>query len=36
MFVLPALIGAVVLGFVVDLVVRYATGGSLVHHARPV
>jgi uncharacterized membrane protein YeaQ/YmgE (transglycosylase-associated protein family) len=36
MFVLPALIGAVVLGFVVDLVVRYATGGSLVHHPRPV
>jgi hypothetical protein len=36
MFLLPALIGAVVLGFVVDLVVRYATGGSLVHHPRPV
>ena len=36
MFLLPALIGAVVLGFVVDLVVRYATGGSLVHHPRPI
>lgn len=36
MFLLPALIGAVLLGFVVDLVVRYATGGSLVHHPRPV
>jgi len=36
MFVLPALIGAVVVGFVVDPVVRYATGGSLVHHPRPV
>lgn len=36
MFIFPALIGAVVLGFVVDLVVRYATGGSLVHHPRPV
>jgi hypothetical protein len=36
MFVLPALIGAVVVGFVVDLVVRYATGGSLVHHPRPI
>lgn len=36
MFVLPALIGAVIVGFVVDLVVRYATGGSLVHHPRPI
>jgi uncharacterized membrane protein YeaQ/YmgE (transglycosylase-associated protein family) len=36
MFILPALIGAVVLGFVVDLVVRFATGGSLVHHPRPI
>lgn len=36
MFIFPALIGAVVLGFVVDLVVRYATGGSLVHHPRPI
>jgi uncharacterized membrane protein YeaQ/YmgE (transglycosylase-associated protein family) len=36
MYLLPALIGAVVLGFVVDLVVRYATGGSLVHHPRPI
>ena len=36
MYLLPALIGAVVLGFVVDLAVRYGTGGSLVHHARPI
>ncbi len=36
MFLLPALIGAVIVGFVVDLVVRYATGGSLVHHPRPI
>lgn len=36
MFLLPALIGAIVLGFVVDLAVRYATGGSLVHHPRPI
>jgi len=36
MYVLPALIGAVVLGFVVDLVVRFLTGGSLVHHPRPI
>jgi uncharacterized membrane protein YeaQ/YmgE (transglycosylase-associated protein family) len=36
MYVLPALIGAIVVGFVVDMVVRYATGGSLVHHPKPV
>ncbi len=36
MYVLPAIIGAVVLGFVADLLVRYTTGGSLVHHPRPV
>jgi hypothetical protein len=36
MFLLPALGGAVIVGFVVDLVVRYATGGSLVHHPRPI
>jgi uncharacterized membrane protein YeaQ/YmgE (transglycosylase-associated protein family) len=36
MYIFPAIIGAVVLGFVVDLVVRYATGGSLVHHPRPI
>lgn len=36
MNLLPALIGAVVFGFVADLIVRYATGGSLVHHPRPV
>jgi len=36
MYVLPALIGAVVLGFVVDVVVRFLTGGSLVHHPRPI
>jgi hypothetical protein len=36
MFLLPALLGAVVVGFVVDLLVRTATGGSLVHHPRPI
>jgi uncharacterized membrane protein YeaQ/YmgE (transglycosylase-associated protein family) len=36
MFIVPALIGAVVVGFVVDLVVRFVTGGSLVHHPRPI
>lgn len=36
MYVVPAFIGAVVLGFVVDLAVRFVTGGSLVHHPRPI
>ncbi len=36
MYIFPAIIGAIVLGFVVDLVLRYATGGSLVHHPRPI
>ena len=36
LFVVPALIGGIVLGFVVDAVVRYMTQGSYVHHARPI
>jgi uncharacterized membrane protein YeaQ/YmgE (transglycosylase-associated protein family) len=36
MFLLPALIGAIVVAFVVDLLTRVATGGSLVHHPRPI
>jgi len=36
MYIFPAIIGAIVLGFVVDLAVRYATGGSLIHHPRPI
>jgi hypothetical protein len=36
MVILPAIIGAIAVGFVVDAIVRYATGGSLVHHARPI
>jgi uncharacterized membrane protein YeaQ/YmgE (transglycosylase-associated protein family) len=35
-FLAPALIGALIVGFVVDLVVRMATGGSLTGHGRPV
>lgn len=35
-FVLPALIGGVVVGGVVDAVVRTLTGGSFVAHARPI
>ena len=36
LYVVPALIGGVVLGFVVDAVVRFSTNGSYVHHARPI
>ncbi len=36
LYVLPALIGGVVLGFVVDAILRYSTEGSYVHHARPI
>ncbi len=35
-FVLPALIGAVIVGGVVDVVVRMTTAGSYVHQARPI
>jgi uncharacterized membrane protein YeaQ/YmgE (transglycosylase-associated protein family) len=33
---LPALAAGVVLAVIVDLVVRYETGGSLVHRGRPI
>ena len=36
LYVLPALIGGVVLGGLVDIVVRTMTGGSYVHHPRPI
>jgi uncharacterized membrane protein YeaQ/YmgE (transglycosylase-associated protein family) len=36
LFILPALIGAVVLGAIVDAVVRYVSGGSYVHEPRPI
>ena len=36
LYLLPALIGGVVVGGVVDVVVRTLTGGSYVHHARPI
>ena len=36
MYLLPALIGVVVLGFVTDFVTRTVTGGSLVHNPRPI
>jgi uncharacterized membrane protein YeaQ/YmgE (transglycosylase-associated protein family) len=36
LYVVPALIGGIVLGFAVDAIVRYMTRGSYVHHARPI
>jgi len=36
LYLLPALIGGVVVGGVVDVVVRTLTGGSYVHHPRPI
>lgn len=36
LYLLPALIGAVVLGFVFDAVIRTMTHGSYVHHPRPI
>jgi uncharacterized membrane protein YeaQ/YmgE (transglycosylase-associated protein family) len=36
LYVLPAVICGVVLGFVVDAITRYSTQGSYVHHARPI
>ena len=36
LYIVPALIGAVVLGGLVDVMVRTVTGGSYVHHPRPI
>ena len=36
LYVLPAIIGGVILGGVVDVVVRYLSGGSYTHEPRPV
>ncbi|HEX7172540.1 MAG TPA: hypothetical protein VF365_08035 [Candidatus Limnocylindria bacterium] len=36
LFVLPALIGGVILGGIVDIVARYLTGGSYTHEPRPI
>jgi hypothetical protein len=36
LFVWPALIGGVVVGFVADLLTRSLTGGAYVHHPRPI
>ena len=36
LYMVPALIGGLVVGAAVDLVVRYATGGHYVHAPRPI
>lgn len=36
LYVLPALIGAVIIGGIVDLAVRYMTEGAYTRHARPI
>jgi hypothetical protein len=36
LFVLPAVIGAIVLGGIVDALVRYATQGTYTHEPRPI
>lgn len=36
LYILPALIGGVVVGGIVDVVVRTMTGGSYVHEPRPI
>jgi hypothetical protein len=36
LYIVPALIGGVVLGAVADVIVRYLTGGSYVHEPRPI
>jgi hypothetical protein len=36
LFVLPAIIGGLILGAVVDVVVRYLSGGTYTHEPRPI
>ena len=36
LYVLPAIIGALIVGFVVDAILRYSTEGSYVHHPQPI
>ena len=36
LYVVPALIGAVVVGGIVDVIVRYLTGGSYTYEPRPI
>lgn len=36
LYIVPALIGGVILGVVVDVIVRYVSGGSYTHEPRPI
>ena len=36
LYLLPALMGGIVVGGIVDVMVRTMTGGSYVHHPRPI
>jgi len=36
LYVLPAIIGALIVGFAVDAILRYSTEGSYVHHPQPI
>jgi uncharacterized membrane protein YeaQ/YmgE (transglycosylase-associated protein family) len=36
LYVVPALVGGVVLGAVVDVIVRFASGGTYLHEPRPI
>jgi uncharacterized membrane protein YeaQ/YmgE (transglycosylase-associated protein family) len=36
LYLVPALIGGVILGAVVDVIVRYVSGGSYTHEPRPI
>ena len=36
LFVLPAIIGGVVLGTIIEMVTRWTTGGSFVHRHGPI
>jgi hypothetical protein len=36
LYIVPALIGGLVLGAVVDVITRYATQGTYTHHPRPI
>ena len=36
LYLLPAIIGALIVGFVVDAILRFSTEGTYVHRARPI
>lgn len=36
LYLLPAIIGALIVGFVIDAILRFSTEGTYVHRARPI